>query len=343
MTIKTVVNKDDYRGVWIVAEQRHNEIHKVSFELLGKGRALADELGVELCAVLLGYNMKEKAKELIAYGADKVFLADDPKLEHYNDERYAAILATLAAEKKPEIMLTGATAIGRAFFPRVSIKNNAGLTADCTDFILDMETRNLLQERPTFGGSLMARIITPDNRPQMATARYKVFQALEKDDSRTGEIIDITIKPEDLEAKSEFLEFIEEVETTINISEADIIVSGGRGVGSEENFKIIKDLAQAIGGAVGASRAAVDSGWIPYSHQVGQTGKTVGAKIYIACGISGAVQHLAGMRSSDTIIAINKDPEAPIFGVAKYGIVGDINEIVPAMTEALKKKGLSKV
>ncbi|HDT15661.1 MAG TPA: electron transfer flavoprotein subunit alpha/FixB family protein [Firmicutes bacterium] len=332
------INKEDYKGVWIVAEQRMNDIHKVSFELLGKGHEIADELGVELAAVLIGAPaMKEKAKELVSYGADKVYVITDEKLEHYNDEMYANVLADLAKEHKPEIMLTGATAIGRAFFPRVSIKLNAGLTADCTDFELLKEERNLLQIRPAFGGSLMAKIATPERRPQMATARYKVFKAIEKDDSRTGDIVEVTPKPESLDAKSSFKEFIEEVETTVNIAEADIIVTGGRGIGSADKFGLIKELAEAVGGAVGASRAAVDSGWVPYSHQVGQTGKTVSPKLYIACGVSGAVQHLAGMQSSDVIVAINKDPEAPIFSVAKYGIVGDVFEIVPAIIERLKK------
>jgi electron transfer flavoprotein alpha subunit len=330
-------NKADFKGVWIFAEQRRGKLHNVDFELLGKGREIADQLKCELCAVLLGNGIKAKAQDLIAAGADKVYVVDDARLDHFNDELYANVLSDIASQFKPEIIWTGATAVGRAFFPRVSILLNAGLTADCTAFELDMETRNLFQIRPAFGGSLMAKIQTPERRPQMSTARYKVFKALTPDPSRKGEIIEPKIKPESFEAKSAFVEFIEELETTINISEADIIVSGGRGIGSSENFKLIRELAQALGGAVGASRAAVDSGWIPYSHQVGQTGKTVSPKIYIACGISGSVQHLAGMQSSDIIVAINKDPEAPIFGVAKFGLVGDLNEIVPAITERLKK------
>ncbi len=331
------LNKADFKGVWVFAEQRRGVLHKVDFELLGKGRELADQLKVELAAVLIGNGIKAKAQDLIAAGADKVYVVDDPKLDHFNDELYANVLADVAEQFKPEIILTGATAVGRAFFPRVSILLNAGLTADCTGFELDMEARNLMQIRPAFGGSLMAKIMTPERRPQMSTVRYKVFKPLTPDAARKGEIIEPKIKPENLESKSHFVEFIEELETTINISEADIIVSGGRGVGSGENFKLVRDLAQALGGAVGASRAAVDSGWIAYSHQVGQTGKTVSPKIYIACGISGSVQHLAGMQSSDIIVAINKDPEAPIFGVAKFGLVGDLNEILPAITERLKK------
>ena len=329
--------KEDYKGVWVVAEQRRGNIHNVSFELLGKGREIADQLQVELAAVLMGDGVKGLAESLIKAGADKVYVIDDPKLKDFNDEIYTEALCAAAEQYKPEIMLTGATSVGRAYFPRASIKLNAGLTADCTGFELDTEGRNLLQVRPAFGGSLMARIITPEARPQMATARYKVFKPLDADETRKGEIIDVNAGLDSKQGRAEFLEFIEEVETTINIAEADIIVSGGRGVGSEDNFKIIREFAEAIGGAVGASRAAVDSGWIPYSHQVGQTGKTVSPKLYIACGISGAVQHMAGMQSSDTIIAINKDPEAPIFSIAKYGIVGDIFQVLPALTEKLKK------
>ncbi len=330
------ITKENCKGVWVVAEQRKNEYHNVTFELLGKARELADILKEELAAVLIGENVKSMAAELVKYGADKVYVIDHAKLKDYNDELYSEALSDLAKQYKPSIMITGATAIGRSFFPRVSIKLEAGLTADCTAFEIDPETKNLFQIRPAFGGNLMAKIMTPDRRPQMATARYKVFKPLAIDEARKGEIIDAKIPVDTYKTSSQMLEFIEEVETTVNLSEADIIVSGGRGIGGAENFKIIRELAEAIQGAVGASRAAVDSGWIPYSHQVGQTGKTVSPKIYIACGISGAVQHLAGMSSSDIIVAINKDPEAPIFSVAKYGIVGDIFEIVPALTRKIK-------
>jgi len=333
-----MVDKNEYKGVWVFAEQRRGDLHKVSFELLGKGRELADQLGVELAAVLLGHSIKSKAQDLISSGADKVYVVDNPALKDFNDEIYAKVLADIATQYKPEIILAGATAVGRAFIPRVSIRLNAGLTADCTAFELDLQERNLYQIRPAFGGSLMAKIMTPERRPQMATARYKVFKPLAVDTSRKGEIIEPQIKEDSFKARAQFIEFIQEIETTVNLSDADIIVSGGRGVGGSDNFKIIRELAEAIGGAVGASRAAVDSGWIPYSHQVGQTGKTVCPKIYIACGISGAVQHLAGMQSSDIIIAINKDPDAPIFSVAKFGIVGDLFQIIPAITEKLKNR-----
>jgi electron transfer flavoprotein alpha subunit len=331
-------NKADFKGVWIFAEQRRGKLHNVSFELLGKGRELADALKVELAAVLLGSGIKAKAADLIAAGADKVYVIDHPKLKDFNDELYASVVADIAKQYKPEIIFAGATAVGRAFLPRVSIMLNAGLTADCTAFELDLENRNLFQIRPAFGGSLMAKIQTPEVRPQMSTARYKVFKPLVKNPDKKGEIVEPKVDVDSIKAASRFMEFIEEVETTINIAEADIVVSGGRGIGGAENFKLIKDLATALGGAVGASRAAVDSGWIPYSHQVGQTGKTVSAKLYVACGISGAVQHLAGMQSSDIIVAINKDPEAPIFSVAKYGIVGDLFAIIPAIVERLNKR-----
>ncbi|HPD18966.1 MAG TPA: electron transfer flavoprotein subunit alpha/FixB family protein [Candidatus Goldiibacteriota bacterium] len=331
-----MVDKNEYKGVWVFAEQRRGQLHKVDFELLGKGRELADQLGVELAAVLLGDSIKSKAQELIAAGADKVYVVDNPALKNFNDEIYAKVLAEIAGQYKPEIILAGATSIGRAFIPRVSIRLNAGLTADCTGFELDIQERNLYQIRPAFGGSLMAKIVTPERRPQMSTARYKVFKSLTPDTNRKGEITEPQIKEDSFTARTRFVEFIQEVETTVNISEADIIVSGGRGIGGAENFRLIRELAEALGGAVGASRAAVDSGWIPYSHQVGQTGKTVSPKIYIACGISGAIQHLAGMQSSDIIIAINKDPDAPIFSVAKFGIVGDLFQILPAITKKLK-------
>ncbi len=331
-------NKADYKGVWVFAEQRRGKLHNVCFELLGKARELADALKVETAAVLLGSGIKDKAADLIAAGADKVYVVDHPKLKDFNDELYAAAMSEIAAQHKPEIMLAGATAVGRAFFPRVSIKLNAGLTADCTAFELDMEHRNLFQIRPAFGGSLMAKIQTPDRRPQMSTARYKVFKPIPRDPARKGEVIEAKVNMDAISSAMQFLEFIEEVETTVNIAEADIIVSGGRGMGGGENFKLIRELAETLGGAVGASRAAVDSGWIPYSHQVGQTGKTVSPKMYVACGISGAVQHLAGMQSSDVIIAINKDPDAPIFSVAKYGIVGDLFTVIPAIVERLKKR-----
>ena len=326
---------DGYRGVWIFAEQRNGNLSTVSFELLGVGRKLADDLGVDLTAVLFGPDMDGAAEELVCRGADQVLWVDNEALLIFHDDIYAQVLARLIEEEKPEIVLTGATAIGRSFIPKVAVRVNTGLTADCTGLAIDLERRLLLQTRPAYGGNIMATIICPNKRPQMATVRHKVMPAAEPQEGRTGQIIRRTAKPEHLASRTTLVEFVEEVEETVNLVEADIIVSGGRGLGKPENFALIRELALAVGGAVGSSRAAVDAGWIPYSHQVGQTGKTVSPKLYIACGISGAIQHLAGMQSSDVIVAINKDPDAPIFDVATYGIVGDLFEVVPELIRKL--------
>jgi electron transfer flavoprotein alpha subunit len=273
---------------------------------------------------------------LIKKGADKVYVVESPHLRNYQDESYARVLSALIREYKPEIVLTGATSIGRALIPRVAIEIETGLTADCTGLEIDTESRLLLQTRPAFGGNIMATIVCRDHRPQMATVRHKVMKELERDDSRNGEIIKKDFPEEVFFSRTKLLNSVEEATDLVNITEADIIVSGGKGLGKAENFTIIEELAKVLGGAVGASRATVDAGWIPYSHQVGQTGKTVCPKLYIACGISGAIQHLAGMQSSETIIAINKDPEAPIFKVATYGIVGDLFEVVPQLIKKLQ-------
>jgi electron transfer flavoprotein alpha subunit len=328
----------EYKGVWIYAEKIDGGINSVVYELLGKGRFLADKLDVELSAVLLGKDVKKFSNELFYYGADKVYIMDDDKLENYQDELYAEILARVAKKYKPEIILAGATTIGRALAPRTAIKLKTGLTADCTELDIDLETRNILQTRPAFGGNIMATILCPNHRPQMATVRAKVMKKIERDTNRSGKIIEEKIDLNDIKFNTEIIEVVKEVIETVNITEADIIVSGGRGVGCAENFKLLETLAKALNGAVGASRAAVDNGWLAYSHQVGQTGKTVQPKIYIACGISGAVQHLVGMKSSDLIIAINKDPDAPIFKYATYGIVGDLFKIIPAIINEIKKR-----
>ncbi len=333
------IDISSYRGVWVFAEQRNGKLSPVAFELLGAGRRLADTLGVELSAVLFGASSDE-AEELIKYGADRVYLADDPQLQKFNDEPYARLLASLINTHKPEIVLAGATPVGRSFFPRVAAQLRAGLTADCTGFDIEPETRNLLQTRPAFGGNIMATIITPSSRPQMATVRPRVMKRLEPDNSRKGEIVHI--KPQNLSTRTRVIDSVKEVsELSVNLQEAEVIVAGGRGLGDAKGFKLLEELAHLLGGVVGASRAAVDAGWISYSHQVGQTGKTVCPKLYIACGISGAVQHLVGMQSSDIIVAINKNPEAPIFNVADYGIVGDLYEIVPLLIKKIKElKGL---
>jgi electron transfer flavoprotein alpha subunit len=326
---------EGFKGVWVVAEQRDGEIHGVSYELLGKGRELADALGSELSAVLLGADLGDAGRALVEHGADTVYVVDHPALEHYLDGPYSNAVAALIEKHRPEVVLTGATSVGRSLIPRVAIQARTGLTADCTGLDIDDTEGLLLQTRPAFGGNIMATIVCPRHRPQMATVRHKVMKSLEPDAGRKGRLVNETLDPKLFETRTEFVEFVRDLTQTVNIAEADIIVSGGRGIGGPESFELIQGLADVLGGAVGASRAAVDAGWIPYSHQVGQTGKTVQPKLYVACGISGAVQHLAGMQSSNVIVAINKDPDAPIFKVATYGIVGDVKEVVPLLTRKL--------
>jgi electron transfer flavoprotein alpha subunit len=325
-----------YKGVWVFAEQHKGEVASVSLELLGEGRKLADKRGSKLSAVFVGSGIREKAKDLITHGADIVYVADGPALKDFNDDAYAAVLTTLAMQHKPEIILAGATAVGRSFFPKVASALYTGLTADCTVLDIDGATGNLHQTRPAFGGNIMATIVTPNHRPQMATVRHKVMKPAARDGSRKGDVIDVQFTQAD-GVRTKVLRTVEEVSETVNICEADIIVAGGRGLGSQKNFQLVEELAKVLGGAVAATRGAVDEGWIPYSHQVGQTGKTVCPKLYIACGISGAVQHVAGMSSSEVIVAINKDPDAPIFNVATYGIVGDVTEILTAMIKKFKE------
>ncbi|MDO8885352.1 electron transfer flavoprotein subunit alpha [Candidatus Oleimmundimicrobium sp.] len=333
---KTAFNEGDYEGVWVFAEQKQGKLAGVAFELLGEGRKLADELGVKLSAVLLGEKISDLANELIFYGADRIYIVDNPILKDRLDEPYANTLVQLIHEHKPEIFLAGATSFGRSLIPRVAATLETGLTADCTSLAIDKKNKFLLQTRPAFGGNIMATIICPNKRPQMATVRPKVMKCAQRDDTRSGEIIEETIlKPTSLRVK--LLDFMEELNNKVNLEEAEIVVAGGRGLGKAENFKLIHEMASILGAAVGASRAAVDAEWIPYSHQVGQTGKTVSPKLYIACGISGAIQHLTGMQTADNIVAINKDPDAPIFNVANYGIVGDLFEIIPAITAKLKE------
>ncbi len=325
-----------YKNVWVFAEQKRGIIQPVVYELLGKGRELADALGTQLWAILLGYKIKDRAQELIHRGADKVIVVEDLLLENFLDEPYTQVLVDLIQEYKPEILLAGATTIGRALVSRVAVKVHAGLTADCTGLEIDSKEKLLLQTRPAFGGNIMATIITPNHRPQMATVRHKVMKEAKVDSNRKGNIEVLSYNGR-LSSRTRLIDMIDEVGKTVNLAEADIIVSGGRGLGKAENFKIIEELAEVLGAAVGASRAAVDAGWISYAHQVGQTGRTVCPKLYIACGISGQIQHLVGMQSSDIIVAINKDPEAPIFKVADYGIVGDLFEIVPLLTKRFKE------
>jgi electron transfer flavoprotein alpha subunit len=327
----------DYKDVWVFTEQRDGKVRKVALELLGKGRELADDLGVKLVAVLLGYRVKDECQELIYHGADKVLLIDDPKLEHYQTNTYTDVLVQQVLKLKPEILIMGATFLGRDLAPRVARILGTGLTADCTGLEIDKTARLLLQTRPAFGGNVIATITTPSNRPQMATVRPRVMKELERDVSRKGEIITATAEIDPNTIILKIVDIVKENKKSVNLEEANIIVAGGRGVGSADNFKSIQDLAKTLGGEVGASRDVVDAGWITSVHQVGQTGKTVRPKLYFACGISGAVQHIAGMRDSETIVAINSDPQAPIFQCADYGIVGDLHQILPLLTKKLEE------
>lgn len=329
-------NLEEYKGIWVFAEQKKGVIQSVVFELLGKARELSEKLGVEVSCVLLGHNIKDKAQELIYRGADNVYIVDTPELEHYLDEPYTKALVNIIRKYRPEIFLCGATFIGRSLISRVAVKLHTGLTADCTGLDIDPKERFLMQTRPAFGGNIMATILSKNHRPQMATVRHKVFKESERDTARKGKIIEEVIPKTLLTSRTKLLDIVEEITSTINIAEADVIVSGGRGMKGPENFAILEELAKVLGGAVGSSRAAVDAGWMPYSHQVGQTGKTVCPKVYIACGISGQIQHLVGMQSSNIIIAINQDPHAPIFTVANYGIVGDVFQVVPLLTKKLR-------
>jgi electron transfer flavoprotein alpha subunit len=326
---------DSYRGVWVFAEQQDGQLKGVSYELVSKGRELADTLGTELCAVCFGHNVND-VNRLAAHGADRVYLIDDPFLASQQEDLYAAELVRLIRENKPEIVLAGATSFGRAFFPRVAAILKTGLTADCTGLEIDPETGLLRQTRPTFGGNIMATILCRTRRPQMSTVRPRVFKRNTPDETRRGEIVRVDFDKERVTARTKLLDFVRDLTERVKLEDADIIVSGGRGLGEPGNFDIIRGLANVLGAAVGSSRPPVDEGWIPYAHQVGQTGKTVCPKLYIACGISGAVQHLAGMQTSDVIVAINNDPNAPIFEVATYGLVGDLFKIVPLLTERLK-------
>ncbi|SMP59006.1 electron transfer flavoprotein subunit alpha/FixB family protein [Anoxynatronum buryatiense] len=331
-----------YKGVWVFAEQREGVLQKVSLELLGKGRELAETLGVSVTAVLLGDQVKDLAQELIYFGADEVLLAEDAMLKLYSTEPYTKVFSRLVKERKPEIVLFGATALGRDLAPRVSARVHTGLTADCTSLDIDEETKNLLQTRPAFGGNIMATIICPDFRPQMSTVRPGVMIKLERDESRQGEIITCPTDLEPADMNVEIIEVVKETKEKINIEDASVLVSGGRGLSNKENFVILDGLAKQLKGIVSGSRAVVDAGWIERDRQVGQTGKTVRPGLYVACGISGAIQHLAGMEESDYIVAINKNASAPIFDVADLGIIGDVNKIVPALEEALKQAKLKE-
>ncbi len=325
------------KDVFIIAEQRDAELQKVSIELLGKGRELADDLGQDVVAVLLGENIKGLVDNLIHHGADKVIVIDHPMLKEYVTEPYAKAVAMIIDKYDPEIVLYGATSIGRDLAPRLAARVHTGLTADCTGLDIDEESKNLLMTRPAFGGNLMATIVCADYRPQMATVRPGVMQPIENDESRTGEIIEEDAGFTDADMNVKILEVTKSEHKKLDITEANVLVSGGRGVGGPEGFAALQELADLMEGEVSTSRATVDAGWMEKDRQVGQTGKTVRPDVYFALGISGAIQHLAGMEDSELIIAVNKNETAPIFGVADLGIVGDINTVLPKLIEEYKK------
>lgn len=334
--IKTITHDDARGGVWVFCEAVGDKINNVSFELIGEGRKLADGRGVGLTGVLIGKNVAGHAETLIQHGADCVRVIDSEECRYFQDEVYARILASLIQREKPEIVLAGATLMGRAFFPRVAAELGTGLTADCTALAIDNDG-HLVQTRPAFGGNIMADILCPSRRPQMATVRPRVMRPMDRDSARKGEIIREDLSADLLVSRVVVEESVVEEGGAGNVAIADIIVSGGGGLGRPENFKLIYELADVLGAAVGGTRTVVDRGWISYPHQVGQTGKTVCPKLYIAIGISGAIQHLVGMQTAETILAINKDPNAAIFRVADYGFVGDLFEIVPKLTEEFKR------
>lgn len=334
------MNKE-YNGVWVFTEQRDGNLQKVALELLGKGREIANNLSTKLTAVMIGYEVEPLAKTLIAHGADEVLVVDHKLLKNYTTDGYARVLAQLSKERKPEIIFIGATYIGRDLGPRVAAKVATGLTADCTSLEVDGDTQNLLMTRPAFGGNLMATIECPEFRPQMATVRPGVFSVPCVDETRVGSVEVVKVELGENDIRTKVMEIVKSMKEKIDITEAEILVSGGRGVGAKENFALLKDLADALGGVVTGSRATVDAGWIDRAYQVGQTGKTVRPKLYIACGISGAIQHLAGMQDSEFIIAINKDESAPIMGVADIAVVGDLNKILPEMVKEIRAQKFS--
>lgn len=331
-------NLNDYKNIWVFIETECGKAKNVGYELLNVAKPLAQQKGCPLVAVVIGKDIEYVAKDAICYGADSAIIVDAPEYEYYTTDAFTKALVTLVEKYKPETLMIGATNNGRDMGPRVSCRLKTGLTAECTEIGIDEDTGNIAWTRPTFGGNLMATIMCPDNRPQMGTVRPGVFKKGAYDESRTGEIIKETIHTAAEEIRTKLVERVNEVTEAINLEEADVIVAGGRGVGSAENFKLLEELAEAVDGTLGCSRAAVDAGWMPYVHQVGQSGKTVAPRLYFAIGISGAIQHLTGIAGSDTVIAVNKDSDAPIFDVADYGIVGDLNEVVPALTEAIKAR-----
>jgi electron transfer flavoprotein alpha subunit len=330
---------EDYQGVWIFIEQNDGKIEGVSLELLGAGRKLADKLQVPLGGFLLGEGIKGLKDELVAYGADEVYIIDHPVLKHYRTESYMKGVNLLVNKYKPEIILYGATPNGKDLASAVATDLNTGLTADTTMLDIDLENRLLEASRPAFGGNIMATILCKKHRPQMATVRTKVMKALEADPNRTGKVIEETLDLREEEMRTKVIEIVNDVTKKSNLADAHVVICGGKGMGDKHNWQLLYQLAEAMGGnaAVGGTRDVVEAGWIPHYLQIGQTGETVTPKLYIAVALSGAIQHTEGMKNSETIIAINKDPNAPIFNIATYGIVGDVMEILPELIEQFKQ------
>ncbi|RLC94981.1 MAG: electron transfer flavoprotein subunit alpha [Chloroflexi bacterium] len=322
--------------VWIFAEQKDGKLRGVSHELATEGRRLADSLETGLAAVCLGHNV-QGVDQLVALGVDRVYLLEDPVLADHNEDVYTTCLVDLVRQHSPQVLLAGATTLGRSFIPRVAARLETGLAANCTGLEIDPQTRSLLQTRPCYGGTLMATVVCPEKRPQVATVRPHVFKKGPSDASRQGEIVRVDFDSSSVTSSTRLIDVIEDMGEKVKLEEADIIVCGGRGLGSPKNFDMLSELAEVLGAALGSSRPPVDDGWVPYAYQVGQTGKTVSPKVYFACGISGAPQHLAGMQTSDIVVAINEDPKAPIFDIATYGIVGDLFKIVPLLTARLRQ------
>ncbi len=331
------LDTSSWKGVMVYGELVDGEVHKVTYELIGKAKDLAAQVMEPVYTVVVGNDVNDAAQQILARGVDKVFVYDDPGLEKFRDDPYSELLAQCCREEKPSIFLVGATSIGRSMGPRVAAKLKTGLTADCTSLDVDVDTGLLRQTRPAYGGNIMATIETPNSRPQMATVRYKMFNEAPATEPK-GEVIKKSFDMSKLQDRVKILGF-EAAGEQVSISDADIIVSGGLGMGKQEGFELIQELASSVGGAVGASRPTVDEGWIDYRHQVGLSGRTVRPQLYVACGISGAVQHQAGMKTTDIIIAVNKDPEAPIFKISTLGVVGDLYEVVPRLIEKIKEHG----
>ena len=333
-----MMNLNEYKNIWVYIETECGKAKNVGYELLNVARPLAEQKGCELVAVVIGNNVESVARDAIRYGADKAVLVDGPEYEYYSTDAFVNALVAMVQKYKPETLMIGATNNGRDMAPRVSSRIGTGLTADCTEIGIDEESGNIAWTRPTFGGNLMAVIMCPEHRPQMGTVRPGVFRKGIYDENRTGEILREEFHVAPAEIRTKLVERVQEVASAIDLEGAEIIVSGGRGVGSADNFKQIFELAEVLGATVGCSRAVVDAGWLPHIHQVGQSGKTVAPKLYIAIGISGAIQHLAGIAGADKVLAVNKDPDAPIFSKADYGIVGNLNDIVPALIKAFQEK-----